>query len=65
MDDRLVYTVAEIQRLTSMSETQVYREASGGRLRLRKIGSRTVITADDLRAYVDALPLARLTTAQR
>ena len=38
-----------------LGRTTLYAEAKGGRLRLTKCGGRTLILADDARAFLDSL----------
>ena len=40
----------------SISRSQVYEEAKIGRLRLTKVGRKTIITIDDAQAWLNALP---------
>jgi hypothetical protein len=41
----------------------VFRELAAGRLKAKKIGRRTVITEQDEKAWIDALPAFRSRTA--
>jgi excisionase family DNA binding protein len=50
-------TVAEVLRRVGISRTKFYEEINAGRLKARKIGSKTVVLETDLQAYLDALPL--------
>ena len=45
--------------------TTLYQEIAAGRIEARKMGKKTLIPAESLRAYLDALPKANLTTNQR
>ena len=56
-DSRLAYTVEEALNLLSIGRNKLYAEAKAGRLKLRKSGRRTLVLADDLRAYIASLPL--------
>jgi predicted DNA-binding transcriptional regulator AlpA len=50
-------TVADVLRRVGISRTKFYQEINVGRLKARKIGSKTVVLEADLQAYLDALPL--------
>jgi predicted DNA-binding transcriptional regulator AlpA len=50
-------TVADVLRRVGISLTKFYQEINAGRLKARKIGSKTVVLEADLQAYLDALPL--------
>ena len=49
-------TVADVLRRVGISRTKFYQEINAGRLKARKIGSKTVVLEVDLQAYLDALP---------
>lgn len=53
---KLSYSVAEFARLTSLSKAQTYIEIKAGRLQTRKAGRRTLVTAEEARRWVEALP---------
>jgi excisionase family DNA binding protein len=56
-DRRLAYSVEEALSLLSIGRNKLYAEAKAGRLKLRKSGRRTLVLADDLRAYISSLSL--------
>ena len=45
--------------------TFLYLEIAAGRIEARKAGTRTLIPAESLRAYVAALPMADIRTGRR
>lgn len=49
-------TVAEVLHRVGISRTKFYAEINAGRLKARKIGSKTVVLETDLQAYLEALP---------
>jgi hypothetical protein len=49
-------TVDEFARRHRISRSQAYKEIASGRLSARKIGSRTVITAEDAASWRSSLP---------
>jgi hypothetical protein len=57
-ESRLCYSPDEIPRATggAISRTRVYAAMKSGRLRAKRDGRRTIITADELRRYIAALP---------
>jgi excisionase family DNA binding protein len=48
----LAYSVNEACRVTSLGRTFIYKLISDGRLKTIKIGNRTLIPADSLRAFL-------------
>lgn len=59
MNEKLAYTIAEVVKLTTLSRSAVYREIADGRLHAKRVGSKTAILAQDLNAYLAALPSAQ------
>ncbi len=55
-DGRLAFTPAEAGRRIGLARTKVFEEIRAGKLRARKCGQKTLVAAEDLRAYLDALP---------
>ena len=58
MTERKALTCREACRLTGIGRTKLYDEIREGRLKARKLGSRTLILADDLAAWLQNLPPA-------
>jgi excisionase family DNA binding protein len=56
MNSRLAYTIAEAGKVSNTGRTVLYEEIKAGRLRAVKRGRRTLILADDLRRWLEALP---------
>ena len=56
MSQRICYSMADAAETTGVGLTKLREEIAAKRLRARKIGSRTVITRDDLEAWAAALP---------
>lgn len=54
--DKLAFEVNEFCRLHSIGRTTFYEEVKARRLEVRKIGSKTVVLADDARRWLAALP---------
>jgi excisionase family DNA binding protein len=54
------YSIGEFCRLYELGRTKTYQEINAGRLKAVKIGSKTLIRADDAEAW-----LASLTGANR
>lgn len=49
----LAYSIADACRVTSIGRTRLYELIGEGRITTRKIGRRTLIPADALRAFVE------------
>jgi excisionase family DNA binding protein len=54
--DRAAFTIAEVIALTGLGRDKVYAVINEGLLAARKCGRRTLITATDLQAFLEALP---------
>ena len=50
--DKLAYSIPESIRATSLSRTTIYELAKRGRLKITKVGGRSLILAADLRALL-------------
>ena len=53
---KVLYSSEETMVILGISRPTLYREIRKGELKLRKIGRRSVFHADDIVAYVNALP---------
>ena len=60
---RALYTVRETQAVLGLSHATIYRLIAAEQLDARKIGSRTVITATSIAAFLEKLPAAPVGTA--
>jgi hypothetical protein len=52
-------TVSEFCRWACLGRTKMYAEVKAGRIKLRKIGAKTVILRSDAEAWLHSLPIAR------
>jgi hypothetical protein len=50
-------TTREVQALAHVGNTKFYKDLKNGRVRVRKFGSRNLITAADARAYIEGRPM--------
>jgi excisionase family DNA binding protein len=50
----LAYTLSDAARMTGLSRSTLYRHAGAARLKLVKVGGRTLVDAASLRALVGA-----------
>lgn len=55
-DAKAAYSIAEFCALTGIGRTKAYEEISAGRLQAKKVGSRTLITAESGKSWLDSLP---------
>jgi hypothetical protein len=53
---KLAYTVKEALELLPFKRNKFYDEVKEGRLLIKKIGSKTIVTHEDLLAYIRSLP---------
>lgn len=51
---RLAYSISEACKLTSVGRTTLYAAIKTGDLKIHKVGRRTLVTASDLSAWLDA-----------
>jgi excisionase family DNA binding protein len=58
--NRLAYTIREACEVSGISKSSIYNSIRAGTLRPRKYGKRTLILADDLRAWLGSLPAASI-----
>jgi excisionase family DNA binding protein len=52
----LAYSIPEACALTGVGRTTIYKAIRAGRLRARKLGTRTLILDEDLRRCLETLP---------
>jgi excisionase family DNA binding protein len=57
MNTPLAYSIAEACEVARIGRTSIYEAISSGELIARKNGRRTVILSDDLRRWLQGLPL--------
>ena len=55
--DRAAYSIAEIIAMTGLGRDKVYGLIRSGALVARKVGRRTLVTAPDLRSFLESLPV--------
>jgi hypothetical protein len=54
---RMAYPIADLAASIGCSRDKLYDEIKARRLRARKLGTRTIVTAADAAAYLENLPL--------
>ena len=54
----LAYSPSQAAQVAGISRATLYRHVQSGALRTRKCGARTLILAEDLMAFLRALPIA-------
>ena len=53
---KAAHSVPEVCALTGLGRDTVYSNIRSGKLIARKVGKRTLVTAADLQAFLEALP---------
>jgi len=53
----VAYSVTEALELIGISRTKFYQLVNGGQIKVRKIGNRSIILEEDLRAFLCNLPV--------
>ncbi|WP_018262253.1 helix-turn-helix domain-containing protein [Methylobacterium sp. WSM2598] len=56
MSEKRAHTIAEVVQISGAGRTTIYAEIAAQRLKAKKLGRRTLITADDLHNWLDRLP---------
>jgi excisionase family DNA binding protein len=51
-------TVSEACAMAGLGRTKIYEAISKGQLKARKCGKRTIILVDELRQFLESLPLS-------
>jgi excisionase family DNA binding protein len=55
----LAFTISEAVAIAGVGRSSLYKAIAAGHLPARKLGRRTLVMADDLRAWLQALPRLR------
>jgi hypothetical protein len=55
-EDRRALTIQGFVDRYSISRSKVYEEAAAGRIKLRKVGKKTIITVEDAEKWLADLP---------
>jgi excisionase family DNA binding protein len=50
--DQLTVSIAKASELLCLSKSYLYREARAGHIPAKKVGTRTLFTIDDLKAWI-------------
>ncbi len=53
--EKIAYSIEEAAQAASLGRSSIYEEIRAHRLRAVKVGRRTIIAADDLRAWLVAM----------
>lgn len=54
-NEKLAYSIAELRAIVSLGRSHIYEEIRAGTLRTVKAGRRTLVLADDLRAWLRSM----------
>lgn len=52
----VVYSISEVLELVGISRSKFYQVINSGQIKVRKIGNRSIILADDLDVWLKSLP---------
>ena len=55
---KLAYSVNEAMQAIGVGRTKLYAEINAGKIKTRKLGTKTIIAAKDLNEYIESLPAA-------
>jgi predicted DNA-binding transcriptional regulator AlpA len=55
---KLAYTIPELVSASGAGRSKIYQEIAAGRLKVRKLGKRTLALHDDATAWLQSLPAA-------
>jgi excisionase family DNA binding protein len=55
-EDRRAITITEFAARYSIGRSKIYEEAAAGRIKLRKVGKKTLITVEDAEKWLANLP---------
>lgn len=53
---KLAYSVNEAMQAVGVGRTKLYAEINAGKIKTRKLGTKTIILAKDLSDYIESLP---------
>jgi excisionase family DNA binding protein len=53
---RLAHSIADVAKIASIGRSLLYQQIAEGRLRVRKVGRRSLVFDADLKAWLAALP---------
>ncbi|MCK9361785.1 helix-turn-helix domain-containing protein [Patescibacteria group bacterium] len=57
---QMAHSIEEASMTTNLGRDLIYEAIRTGKLRAKKFGRRTIITDEDLRAFVENLPILEL-----
>lgn len=60
---KAAYTITEVAEQSGHSRRDIYRKLKDGKLKARKSGRKTLILAEDFKAWLASLPAAELEAA--
>jgi excisionase family DNA binding protein len=63
--DQLLYTISQCCRMAAIGRTKFYELVANGDIPVRKVGKRTLVSASDLRDWVERLPAVEAKSSDR
>ena len=55
--DPVAYSVADVLKVVGISRTKFYELAGNGEIKVRKLGSRSIVLREDLDEFLRGLPI--------
>ena len=65
MSDVIAYSIKEFVKAFGIGRSKFYEEVKAGRIKTRKVGSRTLVAAVDAEAWLKSLPLGHVPPRRR
>ena len=56
MDDKIALSIDEVVNRCGVSRTRIYEEIRIGRIRIKKVGRRTIIEVEEIKRWLEELP---------
>jgi hypothetical protein len=61
--EKLAYSIPELAAAAATSRAVLYEQIAAGALKTKKIGARTIVTADEAKRWLASLPAGQVNAA--